>query len=638
MELEQLKEKFKLTKGEQSFLQSYKQSSGIDQSDEKKSNVPVSFYNDVIDFNLFQYKPYFKLNSKENTEKSLYIADEVGVGKTFETCIIISEMLYSNKISLNDKILIICPNMLCRKWQEVLNHFFGLQSRIAKSTSDIQGISIMSFDALSSIPKDEIKDIALLIIDEAHNASGKRFEKLSSIRKNSNYAVLISATPLAGKQNDAKKQMELLFKNELASNFSFEKEGVYLNRTLKDELRDGNVTCHIENIEYDSENLSQYIDICNQIFQGRNTLRKFTGLNMIASSMAAAKAYINTLAKHDESKLQSFIDSSQNEDDDNDDDYFDESSSTNTTPPNAKKLKNDIDNLNRSNAEFKPEEDAKLNTLKQIIEANQTKVTGEEGGFYKKIIIFTNFNETAYYLEEHIEKSIVINGDTNESQKWANFNEFKDKNSDTDVLIITNVAAEGQDMDFCNTIVNYDLHYNPVVLAQRKGRIDRFKLRKNNIFVYNFCVKGIDPTPEQIMNYVNNSVAINPNSIYSVILRKLRNIKETTGIYYNVIDNVGKSTHYIDKNSANERAIALYNEHFELEGFNTTSAIVEFYDSNKEKSYAKINEFLKEKDIEVSANENNLIITTDKNNRDFLKYVYDGGTLSSHMIYNKGGR
>lgn len=681
--------KIELNAHEIDFLNNYKNISNTNTGNRNEENlIPVSFNNNLITFNLFQYKPYFKLVSSNNKFKCVYIMDEVGVGKTFETGILISELLYSGRIKITDNILIVCPNMLCLKWQEVLSNYFGLPSKIIKNIKQISGISIMSLNSVSTIDELTIGEVKLFIVDEAHNANGKRHENLMKLRGKSEYTVLISATPLSGKDGDLDRQKKLLFCDQGSNNdITFDQDGIYINKTLKDEIRDNSVNFNIQNHIYENDTLKNYIELCGKIFTGKNTLRKFVGLNMIASSTVTAKSYIEKLANLDDEELINYLCDANDDFDEYDFDDFDPTN----TDTDAHEILNEIKNMiEKMQLYFKETvEDKKLEKLQEIIADNEIayKVNrNNEGGFYKKIIIFTNYNKTAHYLNEEIPESIVINGEIGESEKWDRFNKFK-TDENTNVLIITNVAAEGQDMDFCNTIVNYDLHYNPVVLAQRKGRIDRFEIKKNNLFIHNFAVNGVDPTNVEIQNYIDSSIGFNKeNSIYSIILSKLKNIKDNTGIYYNVVDNVGQSAQNNNKTNAKKRLVLLYMEYFhsmpisiqnnnqhiiylvysycnEILTLKTTAERLLKLDeiaANYNKSYLDtfieqiefthsssvlnclniVNMSLLEKNIYISEDtvNGNFIITTKINNFDFLQHVLDGGTIASHLIYNKGGQ
>ena len=647
----------------------------INSVDYKKDSI--SFYNDMIAFEPFQYKPYLKLTNQDNKYKCLYIADEVGVGKTFETGIIISELLNLGSISLNEAILIVCPNMLCKKWQEVLHIFFGLSSKIAKKLDELSGISIISFDSISKSEEIDL-DISLLIVDEAHNAGGNRHDKMMKLRRKSKYTVLLSATPLSGKKEEYKKQIELLFGNE-NNEFEFRNERIncYFNRTLKDDMRQKCVNWHIENISINNKVLVDYIKICEKIFNGSNTLKKFVGLNMIGSSPAAAKKYIDYLLNLKFDDVKKLLIGSQLKKEDieyygfenleevieavncTENVEFNDEVQFIVTDYEIKGIIESIEGLLKEINELKS--DAKLEALKKIIDRNEQYYLNKKDDeyiFYKKMVVFVNYNETAYYLQRNIKNSKLINGSIDTNEKIKRFNEFKSTESGKDILIITNVACEGLDMDFCNTIVNYDLTYNPIQLAQRKGRIDRFEVKKHNLYLYNFSIETIDPTEKDIKYFVLNSynkITEYKNSIYTVLLRKLMEIKEKTGVYYNVLDMYGVTECMDDCKESARDAVIKYFKQMYGEKIQDFQSIKNLYKEKNNNKYIKINKFLKDKEISVlpkleyikinkSLNENKIenlskvdgkiIIEVDKNNRDFLRHVYDGGTINSHLIYN----
>lgn len=108
-----------------------------------------------------------------------------------------------------------------------------------------------------------------------------------------------------------------------------------------------------------------------------------------------------------------------------------------------------------------------------------------------KAIVFTTFRGTARYLvsrlsAENVEAGLLMGGQ--EFDKEAVVNAFREHRT-CRVLVCTDVAAEGVDLQFCRLVVSYDLPWNPMRIEQRIGRIDRIGQQSNRILVWNFVHK-----------------------------------------------------------------------------------------------------------------------------------------------------
>ena len=140
-----------------------------------------------------------------------------------------------------------------------------------------------------------------------------------------------------------------------------------------------------------------------------------------------------------------------------------------------------------------PEQDTKLKTLKEWLGKPQLKD--------KKRLIFTQYEDTAKYLYENLnldgskDDIDVIYSSSGKSKALlvarfapkANQNyQFKAGETEINTLIATDVLAEGLNMQDGDLIINYDLHWNPVKLIQRFGRIDRIGSEKDLIYGFNF--------------------------------------------------------------------------------------------------------------------------------------------------------
>ena len=157
------------------------------------------------------------------------------------------------------------------------------------------------------------------------------------------------------------------------------------------------------------------------------------------------------------------------------------------------------------------ERDAKLKELKRRI---SEKVDNPFNRDNKKVIVFTAFADTANYLYRELSDwlkndkglySALITGSgnnkttmkdcrkdlssilTNFSPRSKNRNEiFPDATKEIDVLFCTDCISEGQNLQDCDYLVNYDIHWNPVRIIQRFGRIDRIGSINDSIQLVNF--------------------------------------------------------------------------------------------------------------------------------------------------------
>ena len=163
-------------------------------------------------------------------------------------------------------------------------------------------------------------------------------------------------------------------------------------------------------------------------------------------------------------------------------------------------------------SDITPEHDTKLQTLKEVI---YNKIDNPFNGRNKKVIIFTAFSDTAEYLYNNLAEQILrekglhtamITGDiesrsTLRIKRKMDFNAlltlfspmskekaaiFPEVKEEIDVLIATDCISEGQNLQDCDYLINYDIHWNPVRIIQRFGRIDRIGSKNDTIQLVNF--------------------------------------------------------------------------------------------------------------------------------------------------------
>lgn len=139
-----------------------------------------------------------------------------------------------------------------------------------------------------------------------------------------------------------------------------------------------------------------------------------------------------------------------------------------------------------------PEKDAKLQTLKKRLAEKPLKGA--------KRLIFTQYADTAKYLfanlnpdGKHPDIEVIFSGDKSKEKVVGRFApkanpeyRFAKDEAELMMVIATDVLAEGLNLQDCDNIINYDLHWNPVRLIQRFGRIDRIGSEHELIFGFNF--------------------------------------------------------------------------------------------------------------------------------------------------------
>lgn len=169
-----------------------------------------------------------------------------------------------------------------------------------------------------------------------------------------------------------------------------------------------------------------------------------------------------------------------------------------------------------------PQRDSKLSDLKDIIKRKvQNPTITKTGKANKKVLVFTAFADTAKYLYENLEEwakeelsvniAMVTGGSDSKTtfkpKGYTENNEFnhiltnfspiskkrssqktmpKDEDGEIDILIATDCISEGQNLQDCDYLINYDIHWNPVRIIQRFGRIDRIGSINIKVHLVNF--------------------------------------------------------------------------------------------------------------------------------------------------------
>lgn len=235
--------------------------------------------------------------------------------------------------------------------------------------------------------------------------------------------------------------------------------------------------------------------------------------------------------------------------------------------------------------------DAKLFELKKIIQHKAEKPsTNRDSENNRKIIVFCAFADTAAYLYEELLGWVsgtlklhiaLVSGGARPNRSTLGAQEFNQilanfsprskqrkkmrgmpQDAEIDVLIATDCISEGQNLQDCDLLVNYDIHWNPVRIIQRFGRIDRIGSLNSSIQLINFW-----PTPD-LNKYINLKNRVEARmALVDIAATNEDNILSTDDLE----ELVQQDLQYRDR-----QLMRLKDEVLDLEDFNESVALNEF--------------------------------------------------------------
>ena len=171
--------------------------------------------------------------------------------------------------------------------------------------------------------------------------------------------------------------------------------------------------------------------------------------------------------------------------------------------------KETLSDAHASVAQITPQRDGKLAGIRQQIKDRAANPTTYRNGLEnRKLLVFTTFKDTAEYLYDNLQdlagklklNMAMVSGDATLTKTGHNnFNSIldnfapaargrsdTDSGCDIDLLIATDCISEGQNLQDCDTVLNYDIHWNPIRIIQRFGRIDRIGSQSDSVRMINY--------------------------------------------------------------------------------------------------------------------------------------------------------
>ena len=460
------------------------------------------------------------------------LADEVGLGKTIEACLLLREYLLRG---LAKRILILVPSPLVSQWREELTSKFSLEFSVPPRTAEANRpeywsqtdrvLASLSFakskrraDVVTACPWD------LVIVDEAHhckNHATRNWQLVNALKRR--HLFLLTATPVQNNLLELYNLLTLLEPGHLKTQSDFRKR--YIRRGNPRDPRN------------------------------RERLRSLLGEVMIRNTRSLVQMdlpprYAQTLMAQphgDEQRLYHQLDAYLRWRKAPLDDHGRRGGGTSGTggepartpgrtepfPPVAGQQE-----FGPGNADLPPLTRMHLHTLlltsgshPGALARSLRKVAGTDervGAIIElargiersakdekllellrqsgkeKVLVFANFRQTLQRLQDMLTGEgiahVTFSGAESERQKDASVEAFRD---DVPVMLCSESGGEGRNLQFANTLVNFDLPWNPMKIEQRVGRIHRIG-QTREVFIFNLCTAG--SLEARILNLLDDKI------------------------------------------------------------------------------------------------------------------------------------
>lgn len=417
------------------------------------------------------------------------LADDVGLGKTISAGLIVSELVARSRLR---KFLVVCPKLLGPQWQEELNAKFGIQSLVVTGQKLIEadpvgvGAVITTYASarlyLDAIPKDRFE---MLILDEAHklrNLYGtSKAPQVAVCFRNAlqerrfPFVLMLTATPIHNRLWDLYSLVDLLtvargHQNPFGTDGAFARkfiadnrdEARVLNPSVRDEFR-SIVYAYMSRMRRADARLyfperaihlhrtpptpaeKQLISLISKPIQKLNPLAQISILQALTSSPQALLAQLKNMARNG------------------------------TVPP---ELRDSVEGVVTGMPDS-----AKLVGLGVLIDELKHADPAQW-----RVVVFTGRRETQTTIQLFLEarglKVRTISGKTG-GRNQETLAMFRTNPPQCNVIVSTEAGSEGLNLQAANVLVNFDLPWNPMIVEQRIGRIQRLASNYRHVAIYN---------------------------------------------------------------------------------------------------------------------------------------------------------
>jgi superfamily II DNA or RNA helicase len=423
------------------------------------------------------------------------LADDVGLGKTISAGLIASELMARHRVS---KILVVCPKLLMPQWKEELETKFAIpgveavgNDLVKAKVPDGGGAIITTYhsarmylEALSQA------GFEMLILDEAHklrnlygtNQPPQVAERFRDALANRmfKYVLMLTATPLQNRLWDIYSLVDLLsvargHQNPFGSAGVFARTFIADDRTqarhLAPNMRDSFrsiVYGYMSRIRRADANLHfpervvqlhkvdpvpEELELINAIASAIRSLNRLSQISLLQAVISSPQALLSQLKKM----------------------------AANETVPQslAVRVEEIVGKINVT---------AKLRGLGALVD----KLRAEQPERWR-LVVFTTRRETQTTIESFLQTRGItcglINGDSGERNQRT-IARFKKTIPEIHVIVSTEAGSEGVNLQAANVLVNFDLPWNPMIVEQRIGRIQRLASEHASVCICNMILRG----------------------------------------------------------------------------------------------------------------------------------------------------
>lgn len=462
------------------------------------------------DFNitLFPHQKEASLQVLQKMQGSALLADEVGLGKTIIALTILSELKLRNLVNST---LIVAPSSLINQWYNELIDKFNIETPVLPTGRSLKRSKdktefITSTTLMRRYPETILsRNWDMVIVDEAHrikNRKTKGWKILNQIKKK--YMLLLTATPMENYLKDIYNLTTLLkpvfgsyrnfrenfgvpgdkracsnplelrqilnqvmirrkrgdikgvfFPERIAKTLQFEmdEQESKLYHLVSDYVISSYAELEEDILKEAKERIQKKYNISSKRFFKRKIwLHKFTLMLLQRRICSSPYAALLTLTKMIETRKERNFDKESLE---------------------VLEVAKNFGTL------LAHRESSKIKQLKLLVER-----------IPNKFVIFTEFKDTLDYIADQFEKEgysfITFSGDLSSKERAETIKTFR---KEKDILLSTDAGSEGLNLQVANTIINFDLPWNPMRIEQRIGRVYRLTQKADNIYIFNLASK-----------------------------------------------------------------------------------------------------------------------------------------------------